>query len=972
MSIALHIICKDEVEVIDRLIKTYHTYFDSIDVAVDDEKAFKEISNIEHPKLNTYFYEWDGYERELGFPKFDKKRNFLVDKCTEDWYFRLDTDDEISDPTLIKAIVDKADNSKADLICCYYDYARDADGNTHAAHNRETIIRNSGKYYWNKHIHENLIPVHGKPSAVIENSLKIIHHLDAEHAVESRNRNLKFLFKEYEDTKDNPDPRTLAYLGRMLYPMGKLKEAKAFLEEHISKSGWDEDRCISWCMLADIMLDQGNTSQAIACCNEALQERPDYPDGYLKMHWIFYKTGKWEKAIHWGKLGLALTRPKTFMLIDEAASTWRPAISMAHAYLMSNKVTEAKKFFDIAEKYAPNLDWVKENKRLFEDAVLHKSFLDKFMWLLEFNKMKGKEQVQSMFDIIPPELQKHELLVKLRHRYSEPRQWDDNEIAIFCGQSWEEWSAPSVLKGIGGSEEAVIYNSKELVKLGYKVTVFCNCGEMEGEFEGVTYKQFFEFNPFDNYNIVIAWRGNIFGDIKAKKRIIWLHDVPIQGLLKKEDVHTYDKIMVLSEYHKSLLPDYIPEHKISLTTNGINLKDFELKKQPSRNLKRLIYTSSYDRGIQNLLEVWADVIKEVPEAELHLFYGWDCYDEMMKKGHRSPDFKVYMQKLMSQPGVFEHGRVNHKELIKEFYKSGIYAYPSHFCEISCISAMKAQACGCVPLVFKYAALSETVKAGVKLEGIGNNKEDMVRYKEELIKLLKDSAYQEELRKEVVTHKEEFGWDKVAKQWKDEIFSLEGNDYRSMDDYKKEYTTNGEFKLSNFDNGTIMYHRRYQFVVENIQRLGIKSILDVGCSDGAMTFAINEITKIKVDGVDADAKAVLFAQSYADKSEYDSKYYHSVVEEFEPEQKYEAVACLEMIEHVIDPKSVLDKLESMVEDGGYVIISTPDKNGFFGEANFNPQHINHYDKEALEELIGKDRIVDWDTVTPDLLTVVYKK
>ena len=964
-TIALHIIAK-EVSEADHLILKYSKFFDEIDIAVDGKVFGRD-------KVNIYKYEWDDAEKKRNYPSFDKKRNFLVSKCTCDYYFRLDTDDTIENVEGVKDIVAKLDaNPQINAIACYYNYSRDNDGNCHAAHNRETVVRNNGRTRWNKPIHENIIPTDGEEQKIaIDKTIQIFHNMTPEHAEESKSRNLKFLLEEYEATKDNPDPRTLAYLGRMLYPMGYLQEARKFLEKHIKMSGWNEDRYMSWCMLADIYYDLGEVDTAKGCCYEALADIPDSPEAYLKLHDIYFKTKEWAKAIHWGKIGLATPKKETFMLQDPASYSWRPSASMAFCYLMIDDIDTAVQLYNYVKLHAPKQPWVKENQDIFETASTNKKYIDNFLWNLKYCEDKDKNVVPKLFDSIPKTMAGHELIVKLKHKYTKPRTWEDKEVAIYCGQAWETWAAPSVLKGIGGSEEAVIYNSKELVKLGYKVTVFCSCGEMAGEYEGVTYKQYYEFNPLDEYNIVIAWRGNIFGNIKAKKRIIWLHDVPVEGLLKKKDTNTYDTIIVLSEYHRSLLPNYIPEHKILVSANGINSKDFDVKKKPSRNLKRLIYTSSYDRGIQHLLEVWDDVLKEVPDAELHLFYGWNTYDAMMAQGNRPKEFRDFMTKLMAKPSVFEHGRVNHKTLIKEFYKSGVYVYPSHFQEISCISAMKAQACGCVPLVFNYAALRETVKAGVKIEGIGSKPEDMVKFKDELVKLLNDSVYQEKLRREVDTHKDEFGWDEVAKQWDKELFPAKRNDYKSLEEYKKEYTTHGEFQLSNFQDGTIMYHRRYQFVMEQIKELNIKSILDVGCSDGALVFAINEIGNIKADGIDADAKAVKFANAYAYKSKYNSEFTQSIVEEFEPTMKYQAISCLEMIEHVIDPKGVLDKMESMIEDGGYIFISTPDKHGYFGEDNFNPQHINHYNKEDLEKLIGKERIVAWDKVSPDLLTVVYK-
>ena len=45
-----------------------------------------------------------------------------------------------------------------------------------------------------------------------------------------------------------------------------------------------------------------------------------------------------------------------------------------------------------------------------------------------------------------------------------------------------------------------------------------------------------------------------------------------------------------------------------------------------RNNKLCIYGSSYDRGLEHLLKLWPDVIKEVPNAQLRIFYGWILFD----------------------------------------------------------------------------------------------------------------------------------------------------------------------------------------------------------------------------------------------------------------------------------------------------------------------------------------------------------
>jgi len=633
---------------------------------------------------------------------------------------------------------------------------------------------------------------------------------------------------------------------------------------------------------------------------------------------------------------------------------------------MTGDSVTAKKFFDIAEKCVPSLDWIKHNKPMFTEAVAEKEYIDKFIWILRLLRNKQPELIENLFKSIPTHLKKHELLIQLRNQHLRPKLWASDEIEIYCGQAWEDWAAPSVINGIGGSEEAVIYLSKELVKLGWKVTVYCSCGELEGTYEGVEYKQYFEFNPRDDHNIVISWRNNIFTEgFSAKKKYVWLHDVMPKG--SYTELNTFDKLIVLSEFHKSVID--APDDKKYVSSNGVNLADFRESKEV-RNPHRMIYTSSYDRGIEHLLKRWADVRKEVPDAELHLFYGWNTYDEMMKVGRRPVEYRQYMTKLMEQEGVFEHGRVGHKRLLKEFNKSGIYIYPSHFDEISCISAMKAQECGCVPVVFDYAALKETVKSGIKIEGIATNENNMDEYITKLIAVLKDTDNQEALRKDIP--KKIFGWDSVAKKWSEDLFALKRREYKDYNHYKSLYVTHGDFKTSNFSpDGEYLIYPRYQMVLDYIKDKGIKSFLDVGCSDGVLCYAVNKQFGIEADGIDADKKTIEWAQKYAEDNKLGCKFQNTILEELDPNtEKYESVAAFEILEHVIDPEKFIKRLDECVCSGGYVFISTPEKDGYYGEKNFNEQHINHFSKESLEALIGKERIVEWRN-DANTLRVVYR-
>lgn len=186
--------------------------------------------------------------------------------------------------------------------------------------------------------------------------------------------------------------------------------------------------------------------------------------------------------------------------------------------------------------------------------------------------------------------------------------------------------------------------------------------------------------------------------------------------------------------------------------------------------KRIIWTSSYDRGLQHLLEMWPDIRKAVPDAELEVFYGWQIFDKMYANNPASMAWKAKIVSLLGQEGIVKHGKLSQEELAEEMRTCGIWAYPTHFQEISCISAMKAQAYGCIPVVIDEAALKETVQFGVKIEGDIYDEETKEAFKKQLIWVLQNPQWQEEIRPVMMEWANKtFQWNRVAKQW-DDLFN----------------------------------------------------------------------------------------------------------------------------------------------------------------------------------------------------------
>lgn len=759
-KIALHIIAKDQVEAVKLIIEKYASYFDEIAIAPD--QRVEEFQALATDKIKIHPYVW--------CDDFAHKRNFLAEHTQSDLYLRLDTDDEIENPQLIAELTKVMDEQGFDLLYIPYIYAKDETGNCVAKHWRETVIRKKEGIVWNKTIHENiLLGDKSKVKILRDDRLKIIHNIDDAHAQASYERNLKACVLEFQNDKEKTDPRTIAYIGRMLMSKGFWDRAVLFLEQLIRTSGWDDDKYFAWIHMSQCYQQMGKTSLALNCCNEALLINTKFPDAFLQMGAVYLQIGDYDKAVDWIMPGTVRPEPDTVMVIDPSFYGYKAKINAALALLGKGDITLAMRYYNEAKKIAPKEAYVIEKEKLFTDAFENDQYIKSLAFVANHTAKLDRTKLKPLMESMPRGVFLDERASAIRNNYMPHRVWADDEIAIFCGISWEEWAPVSTFKGIGGSEEAVIYLSRELAKLGYKVTVYNQCGDMAGTYDGVEYKNFHEFNQNDIFNILVGWRMDNINSVKAKKKVIWLHDVPQEGMFTPHSITNIDKIIVLSEFHKSLLPDFIPQDKIFVSANGINLPDFR-ETGIIRDSKRMIYTSSYDRGLQHILEAWPQVKAAVPEATLHIFYGWNTYDEMVKAGRRNNDFKVVMTQLMAQDGITEHGRVGHKQLVKEFQKSGLWVYPTHFEEISCISAMKAQACGCVPVCTDYAALAETVKAGVILKGRCDSEEKLKDFQDALIAILTDDARQDTLRQDVLSHKDEFGWDRVAKQWHGEMFA----------------------------------------------------------------------------------------------------------------------------------------------------------------------------------------------------------
>lgn len=190
---------------------------------------------------------------------------------------------------------------------------------------------------------------------------------------------------------------------------------------------------------------------------------------------------------------------------------------------------------------------------------------------------------------------------------------------------------------------------------------------------------------------------------------------------------------------------------------------------------RLFYGSSYDRGLDALLLIWPDILKNFPDAQLDICYGWDMFDIVAANNPERQQWKNVVCGLMNQKGITEHGRVGKEELKRIRSSCGIWAYPSNFEEIHCITALECQNDGLVPVVMNLAALKETAKKGILVEGNIKDPTVLVKYEEALLSLMSDKKRWKELSRDCQKFARKFDWSTIADAWVPVLESLPSYD-----------------------------------------------------------------------------------------------------------------------------------------------------------------------------------------------------
>ena len=356
--------------------------------------------------------------------------------------------------------------------------------------------------------------------------------------------------------------------------------------------------------------------------------------------------------------------------------------------------------------------------------------------------------------------------------------WGKESVVIYTGPSWERWDFRNVdAGGIGGSETWAVWLARELAKLNYRVTVFADCPESGAQDGSVRYLHYTQYPGYIEQNWIDYFVSSRTTDpfdlpVRCGKAFVQIHDVWLLSDKDKLYLDKVNKFCALSHWHKDFVKGYhkIPEDKLCLTFNGIDFTRFDAV-QVERNPYRLHWSSSLDRGLDNVLYLWPHIKKEIPQAELHVFYGtYNWRKNAEQKNDKEALKKIdALEEQMKQPGVFDHGRIGQKELAVEWKKASLLLYPSWFSESFFIGGIEAQRAGVPVIANKYAGVTTTLGDSAILLGNGDawwpyTQEGREKFLQEALSILKDRKRWQEWSDRGFANSEKYSWSNVAKRW----------------------------------------------------------------------------------------------------------------------------------------------------------------------------------------------------------------
>lgn len=752
-----------------------------------NEDEVKNLLKSLEPHVQGIFINYNGSKAKLNWQKwtsipivykkfkwendFGKARNqsfSLVPKDEFDWILWIDTDDIlVGEPGAVNDLVESLDEYSLGVFL-KYEYAVDPEtGAVVVEQWRERLLSTKMEWNWVFPIHEVCRSISNIQYAK-RDQLHIRHQRTSGEDRGARDRNKKIIMKAAQEHPEEPRYQfylageTLAEADAETDPARKTALIDAAIVAYEAYRGMvndlSDDVYLATSRMAELHRMRGNHAAALEADLECIAIYPEWPDGYVGAAKSCMELGDWARMKSFASMATKCPKPSTAASIEPQMSGFTPMFLLAIANDELGDMQEALKNYkaarDIWRPSGDSGDTLDEKIKTLErfDATKDSSNA----WT-ERKKLRGTKPEKS--------------------------------IAFYTQPIPEVWNPETFTEGgHGGAETCIIKLAPLFAKDGWRVVVFGTPGDYRGEHDGVEWWGSDEYLPGEQFHTFVSSRSVLpfDGTPLAKVKLLWMHDVNI-GKEQREPLMRPDRVLGLTNWHANHLKKLysLPDSKISVMPNGIDPEIFNKEDWDKKNKFNFIYSSSPDRGLDILLGMWPIIKNNFPEANLHLFYGWDMINKIIQmhksRGVGAMYLEEFRNKCMNQiqilggeeGGIYEHGRVNQKELAEHMAKCSFWTYPTDFMETFCITALEMQMSGVIPVTSNLAALQETVNPEVpKITGWPKN----TAYQKEFLRLLGNMLVQDEWQEYIREKNREFAlqysWENVYGKWQDLIKSLQ--------------------------------------------------------------------------------------------------------------------------------------------------------------------------------------------------------